>query len=205
LQHAVPAAGLIAAGVQALTSGAHGFELGLALVEVLTSVLLIRAIVQSFRASRAHRRKGLHHTHGVDWIDIWAAGVLFAEAAERWHLAHHIARPIILNALVTLGLGLFHRRVAAFRARRHSLRMDDAGVYVGGKPFSALRARWTEIADITVSGRLAEIRTRAGRVRRLNLADLEDSEAVRAALDTALTHLKSLRPPDPSAIPAVKA
>jgi hypothetical protein len=24
-----------------------------------------------------------HHAHGVDWIDIWAAGVLFAEAAER--------------------------------------------------------------------------------------------------------------------------
>jgi hypothetical protein len=195
VQHAIPTAGLITAGVGALRSGAHGFDLALAVVEIVTSVLLIRGIVQSFRAARAPRSSGHHHGHGVDWTDIWAAGVLFAEAGERWHLTHHIARPTILTALVTLALGLFHGRLAARRAHRRSLRVDDAGIYVGGRPFGAFHAGWPELATISVTGDVAELRTRAGRVRRLDLADLEGAAAVRAALGLAQAHLHSLPPP----------
>lgn len=204
LQHAVPAVGLIAAGLEALTSGAHGFGLALAVVEIGTSVLLIRAIVSSFREARVHRHESHHPAHGVDWADIWAAGVLFAEAAERWHLTHHIARPVILTAFVTLGLGLFHGRMATSRARRRVLRVDDTGIYVKSRPFNAFEARWREIADIDVTGDAAAIRTRAGKARRLDLADLQGAAAVRAALGAAQEHLKSLPPPEP-AVTSVKA
>jgi hypothetical protein len=195
-QHAVPAAGLIAAGAGALGSGAEGLDLALALVEIVTSVLLIGTIVRGFRAARASRPNGSHHAHGgVDWADIWAAAVLFAEAGERWHLTQHIARPTILTAIVTLGLGLFHGRLAARQGRRRSLRVDDAGVYVGGRPFGTFRARWPELADISFRGNVAELRTRAGKVRRLDLADLEGAAAVQAALGLAQAHLHSLPPP----------
>lgn len=195
LNHAIPSVGLLAAGFQAVTFGAEGFDLALAVVEIVTSVFLITTIVRSVRAARAQGHAGLHHSHGVDWVDIWAAGVLFAEALERWHLKHHIARPIILTGIVTLGLGVFHGRMTAFRHRRRSLRIDDNGLHVPGRPFRTLKATWPEIADITVTASSAEIRTRAGRRRRLDLRDLENGDAVRAALNEAQAYLKSLPPP----------
>jgi hypothetical protein len=195
VQHAVPAAGLTAAGVHALATGVHGLELALAIVEVVTSVLLVGAIVQSFRAASARGRERAHGGHGIDWADVWAAGVLFAEAAERWHLTHHIARPTIVTGLVTLGLGLFHGRIAARQAGRRVLRVDDTGVYVRARPFRGLHARWTDIAHISVTGDKAEIRTRAGRVRRLDFADLEGADTVRAALGVAQLHLNALATP----------
>lgn len=182
LNHAIPTVGLIYSGLQALQHGVHGFELALAIVEILTSVFLIRSVAQGIRALRARGARPAHHAHGVDWADIWAAGVLFAEAGERWHLRHHIARPIILTALVTLALGLFHGRMTAFRERRRSMRLSDDGIYVGGKPFMGLSARWKDITALNIAERFAEIRTRAGRVRRLDLLDLENAAEVRAAL-----------------------
>jgi hypothetical protein len=192
IQHAIPAVGLLGAGLDTLRHGAHGFELGLVVLEIGTSVLLIAALARSLRAARASGHRGLHHPHGVDWIEVWAAGVLFAEAAERWHLKHHIARPIILTGLVTLGLGLFHGRMSVYKARRQSLRITDSGIYIGGRPFRALTATWKEIAAITVTPTTAEIRTRTGRIRRLNLSDLEHAADVRLALEEAQRRVASL-------------
>ena len=193
INHAVPAAGLIYSGVQALSHGAGGLELLLAVVEIVTSACLIAAIVRAFRAARKAGVSGLHHGHGVNWIDLWAAGVLLAEAAERWHLNHHIARPIILNAVLTIFLALFHDRLAGYGERRRSLRLSDDGVYVGGRPFNNFRAPWEQIAAIAVDQRRAEIRTRAGGVRRIDLADMENAPAVRDALLKGQQHLEARR------------
>jgi hypothetical protein len=194
VHHAVPAAGLTAAGVHGLVSGVHGLEFLLAAVEVLTSVLLVRAIVKSFRQAGARRADGAHRGHGIDWADVWAAGVLFAEAAERWHLTHRIARATIVTALLTLALGLCHGRIAVRQARRRVLRVDAGGIYLRLRILRPFRARWAEIARINVSGDAAEIRTHAGRVRRLDLADLEEADTVRAALAVAQAHLNALAP-----------
>jgi hypothetical protein len=90
LNHAVPTVGLVFSGVQALQHGARGFELALALTEIVTSV--------------------------------------------------------------------------------------------AGKPFMAFRATWKDIAGVTVGDASAEIRTRVGRIRRVDLLDLENAAEVRAAL-----------------------
>jgi hypothetical protein len=189
LNHAVPTVGLVVAGVQALNEGAGGFDLALAIVEIGTSVLLVATIARSFRDAR---KGGLDHAPGIDWVDIWAAAVLFVEAAERWHLRHHIARPLLLTAFLTLGLGLAHGRMTAFRRRRRSLRLSAEGIYVGGRPFNTFTARWRDIAAIVVTERSAEIRTRNGRVRRINLADLENADAVRAAIEDAQAHMAAM-------------
>jgi len=191
LQHAIPAVGLLFAGLESLRHGPHGFELALALVEVVTSGLLIATIARSVKTARAAGRSGLHHAHGIDWIDVWAAGVLFAEAGERWHLTRHVARPTILTALVTLGLGLFHGRLSAMGERRRVLRIDDHGIVVGGKPFRTFQASWKEIADITITAAATEarIRTTTGRTRRLVLSDLDRPDEVRRALEEARRRL----------------
>jgi len=186
LNHAVPTIGLVFSGVQALQHGAEGFELALAVIEIVTSAFLIGSIAKSIRAARGTRASAAgHHHHGIDWVDIWAAGVLFAEAGERWHLRHHIARPIVLNALVTLGLGVTHGRMTAFRQRRRSMRLSDGGIHVPGKPFMSFRTRWKDITAVRISETFAEIRTRAGHVRRLDLLDLENAAEVRVALQEA--------------------
>ena len=195
LNHAVPTVGLIASGAQALRHGAHGFELALAIVEIVTSAFLIGTLVRSIRAARASAVVEQRHPHhGIDWVDIWAAGVLFAEAGERWHLHHHVARPIILNGLVTLALGFAHGRMTAFRQRRRSMRLTADGIDVPGKPFRAFRAKWKDIAAVTVSRAAAEIRTHHGRIRRVDLLDLENAAEVRVALQEAQRRVEALTP-----------
>ena len=48
---------------------------------------------------------------------------------------------------------------------------------------------WTPVIAVA---RSAEIRTRSGHVRRLDLADLENGDAVRAALDNARARLATI-------------
>lgn len=203
--HAIPAASLLTVGVQALTEGVRGFGLAFAVIQIGTSAMLMVTI---FRGLRATGRPAHHaHRHGVDWIDIWAAGVLLAEAAERWHLRHHISRPTILTALLTLGLGVFHGRIAAFGQRRRSIRITSDGISVGGKPLRPFSAPWRDIASISVTGRIAEVRTRGGRVRRVDLSDLRNGEDVRAAFAEGSNRLAAFRTQGsalgPSSDPAV--
>ncbi len=192
--HVLPAAGLLVTGVQAVMEGVRGFGLALALTEIATSAMLMMTIVRSLKATA---RTAVHgHAHNVDWIDIWAAAVLFAEVGERWHLKHHISRPTVLTAVLTLALGLFHERIAALGRRRRSVRITADGIHVGGKPFRSFNATWGEIASVSVAGQVAEIRTRSGRVRRVDLRDLRNADDVRAAFAEGITRLAAFRAQD---------
>lgn len=185
LQHLIPAAALLFGGVQSLIAGVDGFERVLAIVGIATSALLVTAFGRQLR--RLRRPAAGHAAHGIDWMDVFAAGVLFAEAAEKWRIRGHIWRPETLAALATLGVGLMHGRLAASGERRRSLRVTNEDLSVGGRLRFSRRftARWSEIAAIEIGEREAAIRTHRGRTRRINLADLENAPAVRAALQEA--------------------
>lgn len=211
LQHVVAGVVLLFAGLQALGEEARGFGLALAIFEIVSSALLVGSAAIAFRkARRPVDHAHLPHLHhgGVNWMDIFAAGVLFAEVAERWHLKHHIPRPTVLTALVLLTVGLLHGRIARRAERRFTIRVGDDDLYVGGKPFRLLRAKWADVVSIDIGPRYATIRTRAGRERRLDLADLEGASHVRAALveaqrrlvepTPASLSLESAPPPVPS-------
>jgi hypothetical protein len=189
LQHLIPAAGLLFSGVQSLMAGVDGLERALAIVGIVTSALLMTAFGQHMRTRR--QPADGHHAHGIDWMDVWAAGVLFAEAAEKWRIRGHIWRPETLAALATLGVGLMHGRLAAAGERRRSLRMTSEDLSIGGRLRFSRRftARWSEIAAIEIGEREAGIRTHQGGQRRLNLADLENADQVRDALRHAQRRL----------------
>ncbi len=193
INHAIPAAGLLVAGMQALAEGVAGAGLALAVVEIVTSAMLIVTFARGVRASRRSAPREHGHSHGVDWIDIWAAGVLFAEVAERWHLTHHLSRPTILTAIITLALGLFHGRIAASIQRRRSVRITADGISVRARPFRGLNARWADVASISIAGHVAEVRTRGGRVRQVDLTDLRNADDVRAAFAEGIRRLAALR------------
>jgi len=185
--HLVPAMGLFFAGQQAIREGHTGFGFYLGIVEIVSSVALLVLFAREARA--ALRPKHLSHPahpkhHGVDWVDIAAGCVLVVEAIEHWHTTNHIARPIVLSAITTFALGLFHGRIAARASQRRTLRVTDDGLSIAGRVFKArrLHAAWDQLASIDVGERWAVIATRAGRVRRLDLLDLEHPADVRAAL-----------------------
>jgi hypothetical protein len=190
-QHAVPAVPLLFAGVAGLQSGERGAVFVLSLFEIGTSVLLLGTIVRAIKSAR-NRTAAAHGSHNIDWFHVFAAGVLLAEALEHWHLTAHWRRPTLLMALVTLGLGLLHGRLERRSEARRSLRIDDAGVFVGGRPFSAFHAAWSELASIDVDARRVRIVTKSGRTRELDLTDLENADRVRAALEGARQRIETL-------------
>ena len=130
----------------------------------------------------------LHHG-GPDWIDIFTSALLFAEAAEHWHLKHHVARPTLLMAFTLLIVGVFHGRIKRRAELRFTMQIGESDLYVGGKPFRAFREKWADITSIDVDSRYATIRTRTGRTRRLDLSQLEGANHVRAALEKARERL----------------
>jgi hypothetical protein len=165
--------------------------LALGVIEVGTSALRLGAIVRAVRRVRHGTPGPRSHAHspGVDWIDVFVAGVLGAEALERWHTHHHIARPTILLAITVLTLGIAHRRIAAFAQRKRSLRVTYNGISIPRRPFGRFTAKWSELDAITIGEREASVRARAGRSRRVDLTDAENGSEVRAALDTARERL----------------
>jgi hypothetical protein len=191
VNHVIPAMGLFFAGQQAIREGHTGFGFYLGIFEIISSAALVVLFVREARAAfgaPVHRKHPAHpEYHGVDWVDIAAGFVLVAEALEHWHLKHHVARPVILSAITTFWLGLFHGRIAARKGKRRVLRVTEDGVSIPGRLFKArkLQATWSQLASIDVGERWAVIATRAGRVRKLDLQDLEHPAEIRAALREA--------------------
>jgi PH (Pleckstrin Homology) domain-containing protein len=185
-QHAVPAVTLLGAGVHGLMQREHGFAFALAVGELAVSFLLLRMLMKDLAAAR--RRHHEHH-QAVDWFDVFAAGVLTAEALEHWHTHHHLPRPTLLMAAVTLALGLLHGRLAVVAARRRMLRIDAAGIRIRGRFFRRFFAPWPDIERIDLDARKARIVVRDGRERRINLRDLSNAPQVRQALLAAQERL----------------
>ncbi|MEO8452708.1 MAG: hypothetical protein ABI647_23145 [Gemmatimonadota bacterium] len=201
-QHAIPAAGLLVTGVQSLAQGATGVALLLAIAEIVTSGVLILTLLRTLRRHfRPSSPGAASHGHSVDWSEIWAASMFAAEAWERWQSHHHVARPIILMAAVTLVLGLNHERVARNAVRRRSLILADDDLTVGGPPWRRFRVRWADLADISITPSTARLRSVTGKTRNISFEDLENAADVRAALEVAQKRLAGLLHPPAAVTP----
>jgi hypothetical protein len=181
LNHAIPAIGLLFAGLEAVREGHEGLGFYLGLFEIASSAALIVLFLRELRSAITAPE---HHHHGVDWADIAAAFVLAAEVLEHWHATHHIRRPVVLAAMTTLAFGIFHGRITAYAGARRALRVTETGLTVAGRPLRARRihATWAELTSIDVGERWAAITTRAGHVRRIDLSDVQQEARIRAAL-----------------------
>jgi hypothetical protein len=188
LNHAIPAIGLLFAGLTAIREGHEGLGFYLGIFEIVSSAALIVLFLRDLRSAI---KAPEHHHHGVDWVDIAAAFVLAAEALEHWHVTHHIQRPTVLAAISTLALGLYHDRITRYAADRRALRVTDTGLAVSGRLLRArkIHATWEELASIEIGPRWAAITTRAGRVRRIDLNDVQQEPRIRAALAEAQQRL----------------
>lgn len=203
LQHGVPAVVLLATGLSTLGGEPHGFALLLAIFEIASSVLLIGTFIRALRQARrpASPAGAEPPHHGPDWIHIFTGLVLFTEVAEHYHLTHHIRRPTLVLAAALLTIGLIHGRIVRRAEKRFTLRVDDAGLYVGGKPFRSIRAAWDQLEAIEVGERYGIIKLRDGRQRKLDLPDLEGSDRIRAALQQARERFSARSAPPLAPLP----
>ena len=180
LQHAIPAFGLAITGLQALAAGAHGFELGLAIAEVVTSTMLVAAAARHLR----HPHSAPHQR--IEWVTLFAATMLFTEAAEKFHATGRLWTPQTLTALATVVVAFTGRR----RQRRRMLSLSPERFIISRGPFrKKLSAPWGDIASIEIHEREALICTRDGGRRRLDLSDLENRSDVVAAMRDAQARL----------------
>ncbi len=191
LQHLLPAILLLGDGAATMARDPAGVELGIALLEMVSGALFVLAAVRRIRAAIRNRQPGAHHaSHGIDWIDVFAAGVIFAETVERYHRTGHIVRPNILMIVTLLAFAFLHDRITAFAEHRRALRISDEGLAVGGRPFRrSLKASWSALRSIEIADRFVTIETKSGRTKRIDLADLDNREPVEAALSTARERL----------------
>jgi hypothetical protein len=104
-----------------------------------------------------------------------------------------VPRPTILLAVVMLGIGLAHGRLAAWGDRRRELRVGPEGVSVPLKRFGRMTLGWAEVASIEIDDRVAVIAAADGRSTRIDLTDVLQPAAVRDALMTARTFLDDAR------------
>ncbi|MFI5311979.1 MAG: hypothetical protein ACHQQ3_12140 [Gemmatimonadales bacterium] len=189
LQDVIPAGALLIAGVQGLVAGASGAALALALTEIVTTALLLTSIMRTIREARSSAPPP-PHSGDISWGEIWAASVLMAEWWERWHEGHHRSRPTLLLAAVTLLVGLFHGRVTRAVQRRRALTLTDDSFSVGGRRlWSRFRSSWDELATISITPTEARVRTLSDKVWKIDLADLENADEVRSALEVARKRL----------------
>jgi hypothetical protein len=184
LQHAIPAFGLATTGLRALSAGAHGFELVLAIAEVVTSTILVAAIVRHTR----HRRAG-HHHGSFDWVTLFAAAMLLTEAGEKWNRTGRLWTPEALTAIATLVTAAVNT-VAARRGGRYRLEVSSEGITIfRSRIRGRFQAAWNDITSIEIGDRKAVINTQSGSRGRINLADLHNAADVVSVLREAQARL----------------
>ena len=195
LQHVVPAAPLLFQGISRLQHEPHGWSLLLAAGEVGISVLVVGAFIRTVRAARRTHDADhghAHASHGVDWVDLLIGAMLGIEVWAHWYESGHIKRPTVVMAVGIFVIGLLHGKIAARAGRRQALKIDDAGLAVGGRPFQNFTATWDELAAVEIEPARARLIRKDGKVRTLNFADMRNAADVREALEGVRLRLPAI-------------
>ena len=182
---------LASSGYDSIREGHHASWLDW--VAIVSGAMLLVAFVIEMRRARTATA---HHSHGIAWVDVFAAAVTLVEAA---HLQHRgkVGLPFayLLVAIVLLTVGLMHGRLQ--RVRR--LIVDAHGFDIRTAPWSRTRLAWAAVADVQRAGTVVTVVTTAGDTRRIDLHDMDDADVAIAVL---LRHAEAALVPPPAA-PAV--
>ena len=91
--------------------------------------------------------------------------MLGVEVWAHWYESGHIKRPTVVMAVGIFVVGLLHGKIAARAGRRQALRIDDAGLAIGGRPFQNFTATWDELAAVDIEPERARLVRKDGKVR----------------------------------------
>ena len=131
-------------------------------------------------------------SHGVDWVDLLIGAMLGIEVWAHWYESGHVKRPTVVMAVGIFVIGLLHGKIAARAGRRQALKIDDAGLAVGGRPFQNFTATWDSLAAVEIEPARARLIRKDGKVRTLNFADMRNAADVREALEGVRLRLPAI-------------
>jgi hypothetical protein len=196
----VPAAALFLEGLDRILTGAGDSNRWFGTIEAFASLLVLGAIFRAigrlrWGAGHTPPRQRIHLSQ-VDWVDILLALMLFAEVGAHYveTAPHHVSRPTLLLAIVTLAVGLLHGRITAYAAKRRVLMVTESGVSVGGRMFSRFTASWRDIERIDINEKSAAIVMRDGKTQDFDLIDIRHGNDVTRALTRARSRLGAATP-----------
>jgi len=189
IQHVVPSIFLLGDGLRRVADVSWDVRTLLGVAEIVSAALVLwtfaRTLRRTFRALPPGDSEPRHaHAH-VDWLDVFLGAMLMTEALVHRNETGHLPRPSLLVAIVTLALGLAHGRFRGLGTRHRVFRMDDNGITVPGRFFTRWTATWAELLSIEFERSHARLRARDGRTRTIDLDDVVEGAAVRAALESA--------------------
>jgi hypothetical protein len=154
-----------------LARGGGAAALGWA--ELAVAALLAAATIAMLRG----------RSHFGRWVSALAGLVLLLEGLSKTYGPKgHPSWALTLNGLLLLAMAAMAPRFEAWRARRRVLRLDDEGISYRRSRLRAFEVRRGDVASVAIGETLALVRTRGGRERRIDLADLHDRSEVVAAL-----------------------
>ena len=184
LQHGTAAVTLLVAGLAGLRG--EGRDAIVSVLDVVASgglLVVIARELRRLRAERAAERAGgvvaesphADHEghHGLGWADIFAGAMLLLESYHHYEETHHVRRPTLLLALLTLALGVLHPRLARLRAERRYLRADDDGIRARLSVRRTTYIPWREVTAVRAEGAAVYVTTADGGERQLDLARME--------------------------------
>jgi len=192
LEHAVPSVVLLVDGFRRFAAEPTPLSIGLAIAEVATSALVLRAFAVAARHAFKHDA-GSHVHHGPDWLDIFMGAMVLTEVFVHYHETGHITRPKLMLASSLVFIGILHGKQESFVHRRRSLTVDDTGVRARVRLTKRLNASWDDIERIDVGPRYLTIATRAGRELTIDGDDLMNAHDVRVAMEQARDQLQARR------------
>lgn len=187
LQDLIPAAALLLAGAHALGRGAAGLTRVMGAAQVVVGAAMVLLVLRVLRHNLASTLPDAPaHESPVDWVEVGAGCVLLLGAWQQWHDTRHVPRPTVLTGLVTLVVGLNHARLARATAGRRAIRLTDEHLSIGGRfRWRRFRARWDQLAEVTITPTEARVRSVTGAAWRIDLSDCDNAGEVVAALEEA--------------------
>ena len=170
---------LIAAGYGRLETAAQGTAVfGGALIAA--GLLLLWVAIRELVGKVPWHPGLLNLAAGVALLTEW--GVTLAADGGK------IIKPSLVMALISLGLGLGHRRLHHRRITARSLRLDAQGLSFHLNPIRNFAVRWDDLASISVQPAEILFQRRSGRRHRIPLGRLDNAgEVVDAVIAASRT------------------
>jgi hypothetical protein len=177
LQHLLAGIPLLYIGSQKLANNSPepavaALELGIGLAVCLTFLHELRAELRHSRA--AHSRFG--------WFELAAGMLLIFESFHGATTKPGYLRPSFLAGTVTVGLGLFHKRLQARAQRRRYLKLDDDGFELRASRFRRTRLQWVELASIDLKGSKITFHQKTGGHRSIHWRLFRNGDEIRTAI-----------------------
>jgi hypothetical protein len=147
-------------------------DVPIAVAQLIAGILLLVAIARDLRG---------HDTGGVSWSNVLAGGLLGLEWLDRYEHGGKIWSPVLLTALASIFVGLFHARLHSRRQRRRRIVVDGETLDYR-YALRRFRVAWRDLREIVADDSRLDLHTIGGRTHTIRVGRLDNGAEVSATV-----------------------